>query len=188
MGFLYGDTWRCWHIQDRTKADGTITEVLKEMPQDWVPFRVYSQEDHAVTLVKEDSQQLELQIPGWSLLFQKAQEPPAQLQNPLDQEPLQQSSKECKMEGNAPTNSSKGQRMQVHSSSLHSQRLARPEVSGSQRHQVRQQGHLQRQGGLQGRPQQQDPSSNRVSKVQVAPSRKDVRVDIPFLQRQERYE
>ena len=42
VGFLYGDTWRCWRIQSRVKEGDIIKEELATLLQEWVPFRVYS--------------------------------------------------------------------------------------------------------------------------------------------------
>ena len=92
VGFLYNDTWRCWHITSREKIQGGyIIESLMEMPPDWIPFRVYSEEEYPLQILQEDSHRFELLLPGWLLqggLVTRAEEHPEEPPCLLNQEYL----------------------------------------------------------------------------------------------------
>lgn len=43
IGFLHNEDWVCYHILSRkTNEDGNIVEIVEPMPEDWVPYDVYS--------------------------------------------------------------------------------------------------------------------------------------------------
>jgi hypothetical protein len=70
VGFLYGDTWRCWKVLKRSEEAG-IVEELTEMPEGWAPFRVYSQEEYEAQILLDEPGALEFRIPGWKITSQR---------------------------------------------------------------------------------------------------------------------
>jgi len=73
--------WLCWRILNRESHEQQIRETLEEMPQDWVPFQLYSHEEFPLIVeLGEPFQQtlpsLKLQIPGWTLQFREVYSPP----------------------------------------------------------------------------------------------------------------
>ena len=66
VGFLYGDTWRCWKVLKRSEEAGIVEELI-EMPEGWAPFRVYSQEEYEAQILLDEPGALEFQIPGWKI-------------------------------------------------------------------------------------------------------------------------
>ena len=69
-GFLYNSDWKCWHVLDRSiLEDGSIQEVLEEMPEDWIPQGVLSIEKGSIRLWSHR----EIQFNSWSLVTQALQ-------------------------------------------------------------------------------------------------------------------
>ena len=60
-GWLDGDTWRCWQILSTKQSGDEIIQILKEMPDDFCPFKAY----YVETLHIEGTLD-EIQTPLWS--------------------------------------------------------------------------------------------------------------------------
>ena len=69
IGFLFSSSWKCYKVLKRTRVTSGIEEELEEMPEDWVPYSIYSEEEYPLFNEVYHSGILELQIPGWSLQF-----------------------------------------------------------------------------------------------------------------------
>jgi len=67
VGFLFESTWKCYRVLNRTTTSSGVEEELEEMPEDWVPYSIYSEEEYPLLNKTMRSGLLELQIPGWSL-------------------------------------------------------------------------------------------------------------------------
>jgi hypothetical protein len=73
-GTLVNDTWNCWEIISREKdLSGCIHEILKLMPQDYVPFHIIHSESSPVYEISQDR----ILIPEWTI-----QVHPFQVQKP----------------------------------------------------------------------------------------------------------
>jgi hypothetical protein len=74
-GTLVNDTWTCWEVISREKdLSGCIHEILKIMPQDYVPFHIIHSESSPVYEISQDR----ILIPEWII-----QVHPFQVQKPL---------------------------------------------------------------------------------------------------------
>lgn len=63
-GELYEETWRSWEVVSRTKdSAGRIIEILRRLPQDFVPFKIINIEAISILEYSQDS----LTIPGWKV-------------------------------------------------------------------------------------------------------------------------
>lgn len=66
-GELVGDDWTCWEILSRVLAEsGEITEELRAMPQDWVPFDSYYKQTYTGHISGDNTL-----IRGWSIRTMK---------------------------------------------------------------------------------------------------------------------
>jgi hypothetical protein len=84
-GTLYENEWSSWEIISRTiDASGCIIEMLKEMPQDYVPFQCLNIESHPLYEFSQDR----IEIPGWNIRVEHVQVP-RPLQAPQAPRPLQ---------------------------------------------------------------------------------------------------
>ena len=68
--------WKCHRVLQRSLTDSIVTEVLEEMPEDWVPFHVYSEEVYPLRVSDV------LEIPGWIIRNSRGTEAQRPLQKP----------------------------------------------------------------------------------------------------------
>ena len=74
VGFLFESSWKCYRVLSRNMTSSGIEEHLETMPEDWVPFSIYSEEEYPLLSQVSQGPRLELQIPGWTLQFVSQEE------------------------------------------------------------------------------------------------------------------
>ena len=77
-GELQGGEWSCWRIQIRLEVESEIHEFLEPMPQDWVPFLIFSEETIPMRRVNATT----YEIPGWRIECEIIEIPPLPLPPP----------------------------------------------------------------------------------------------------------
>ena len=71
-GALYENEWSSWEIISRTKDNsGCIIEILKEMPQDYVPFQILHKEMYPLYEFSKDR----ILIPLWTIKIEIIKHP-----------------------------------------------------------------------------------------------------------------
>jgi hypothetical protein len=91
-GTLVNDTWNCWEIISREKdLSGCIHEILKLMPQDYVPFHIIHSESSPVYEISQDR----ILIPEWTIQVQPFQAEKAVSQKPVLQKQIVPSQKQA---------------------------------------------------------------------------------------------
>ena len=79
-GALYENEWSSWEVISRTKDNsGCIIEILKEMPQDYVPFQILHKELYPLYEFSKDR----MLIPLWTIKIEIIQAP-----QPLQEEEI----------------------------------------------------------------------------------------------------
>ena len=74
VGFLFESFWYCYRVLNRNITSSGIEEELESMPEDWVPFSIYLEEEYPLLSQVSQGPRLELQIPGWTLQFVSQEE------------------------------------------------------------------------------------------------------------------
>ena len=147
-GTLIDSNWSSWEVISREKdVSGCIHEILKELPQDYVPFHILHSESSPVYEISQDV----IVIPEWTLSIQalvqghpllekqalQARAPVEKqkqtLQAPLEKQALQAPLEKQALQARAPLEKQKQtlqvpqqKQMQQHLLPVHHERLTRP--------------------------------------------------------------